>query len=83
MIRAVVKWSYVKGSRGLGKAKAHIDYIQYREGEDRGRGPREFFNADKEHILGRDIKARLDELEQRGVQMHKFTYQPHRHKKSS
>ena len=35
MIRTVVKWSYVKGASGLGKAKAHINYIQFREGEDR------------------------------------------------
>jgi hypothetical protein len=76
VIRAVVKWSYVKGASGLGKAKAHINYIQFREGEDRGRGPREFFNEDKEHVLGRAIKERLDELEQRGVQVHKFILSP-------
>ena len=74
MIRAVVKWSYVKGVSGLGKAKAHMNYIQFREGEDRGSGPREFFNEDKGHVQGREIKERLDELEQRGVQVHKFIF---------
>ena len=76
MIRAVVKWSYVKGASGLAKAKAHINYIQYREGDDRGKGPREFFNEDREHVLGREIKERLDDLEQRGVQVHKFILSP-------
>jgi hypothetical protein len=71
-----VKWSYVKGASGLGKAKAHINYIQFRGGEDRERRPREFFNEDKDHVLGREIKERLDELEQRGVQVHKFILSP-------
>ncbi len=76
MIRAVVKWSYIKGARGLAHAKAQVNYIQYRAGEDRERGPRMFLNADSTSITGALIKARLDELEQRGVQIHKIMLSP-------
>ena len=76
MIRSVVKWSYIKGMRGLVQAKAHINYIQYRDGKDREVGPRSFFNADNDKISGAVIKARLDELEQRGVQIHKIMLSP-------
>ena len=76
MIKAVVKHSYLKGSKGLGKARAHINYIQYREGEDRGKGPRQFFNDEREQILGRDIKERVLEQETNGVVMHKIMLSP-------
>lgn len=76
MLKAVVKHSYLKGGKGPGKAGAHINYIQYREGEDRGKGPREFFNEDKEHVLGRDIKEKLLEQEKNGVTMHKIILSP-------
>ncbi|CAN5426970.1 hypothetical protein BH10CYA1_BH10CYA1_59500 [soil metagenome] len=76
MKRAVVKWSYLKGASSLGQAKAHINYIQYRDGKDREKGPREFFNEGRDPVLGRDIKARLNDLEQRGVQIHKIILSP-------
>lgn len=76
MIKAVVKHSYLKGSKGPGKARAHINYIQYREGEDRGNGPREFFNGERDDILGREVKERLLEQERNGVTMHKIILSP-------
>lgn len=76
MIRPIVKWSYIKGAKGLSRAKAHINYIQYREGADRERGPRTFFNAGDKPVSGSFIKQRLDELEQRGVQIHKLVLSP-------
>lgn len=76
MIRPIVKWSYIKGPKGLGRAKAHINYIQYREGADREKGPRTFFNAGEQPVSGSFIKQRLDELGQRGVQIHKIVLSP-------
>jgi len=76
MIKAVVKHSYLKGSKGPGKARAHINYIQYREGEDRGKGPREFFNGERDNVLGREVKERLLEQERNGVTMHKIIMSP-------
>jgi type IV secretory pathway VirD2 relaxase len=76
MLKAVVKHSFIKGSKGIGRARAHINYIQYREGADRGKGPREFFNRDKEQVLGLDIKERLLEQERNGVLMHKIMLSP-------
>ncbi len=77
MIRAVAKHSYIKsGSKGTGRAKAHVNYVQYRSGEDRGKGPREFFDGDREHVLGREVKQRIDEQEQNGVLVHKLILSP-------
>lgn len=76
MIKAVVKHSYVKGSKGAGKGRAHINYIQYRHGEDRGKEPRAFFDRDDERILGRHVKERIDEQDSRGVVMHKLILSP-------
>jgi len=76
MIRAVVKWSYIKGRSGLARAKAHINYIQYREGKDRERGPRKFFDSQSDSITGAQVKTRLNELDQRGVQIHKIILSP-------
>lgn len=76
MLRAVVKWSYIKGRSGLARAKSHINYIQYREGADRARGPRYFFDSLSNSIPGAVIKARLAELNQRDVQIHKIILSP-------
>lgn len=76
MIKAVVKHSYLKGSKGAGKAGAHINYIQYRAGEDRDKEPREFFNSEREDIEGREVKERLLEQERNGVAMHKIILSP-------
>ncbi len=51
-------------------------YIQYRKGEDRGKGPREFFNSERDDILGREVKERLLEQERNGVTMHKIILSP-------
>lgn len=76
MIKAVVKHSYVKGSKGAGKARAHINYIAYRHGEDRGKEPRAFFDKEDDRITGRQIKERIDEQDSRGVVMHKIILSP-------
>lgn len=76
MIKAVVKHSYVKGAKGAGKARAHINYIQYRHGEDRGKEPRAFFDKEDDRIAGRHIKERIDEQDSRGVVMHKIILSP-------
>jgi type IV secretory pathway VirD2 relaxase len=76
VIRTVVKHSYLKGSKGVGKARAHINYIQYRPGEDREKGARVFFNGDRDDVLGREVKERLSEQERNGVTMHKLILSP-------
>ncbi len=76
MVRAVVKHSYVKGRQGIAKARAHINYLQYRPGEDREKELRRFFDKERDDILGRHIKERLYEQDQRGATMHKLMLSP-------
>ena len=76
MIRAVVKHSYLRGPKAKAKAKAHINYIQYRRGDDRDREPRSFFDDRRDEVLGRELKDRLDAQEQRGALMHKLILSP-------
>jgi type IV secretory pathway VirD2 relaxase len=77
MIRAVVKHSYIKaGKIGSGRAKAHADYLQYRSGDDRGRGPREFFTGDRESVQGREVKQAIDDQERGGALVHKVLLSP-------
>jgi hypothetical protein len=76
MIRAVVKHSYIKGSKGHARARAHVNYLQYRKGDDRERSAREFFSADREQVFGRTVKERISEQDRYGVQVHKLILSP-------
>jgi len=76
MIRAVVKHSYIKGPKGTARARAHVNYIQHRAGEDREKGARPFFDRDRERVLGLEVKERIDAQERYGVQMHKLILSP-------
>ena len=76
-MRSVAKHSYIKGASGKARAKAHVNYIQYRRGEDREDGkPREFFSQDKDHIQGREVKQDIDRGERAMVVAHKLILSP-------
>lgn len=76
-MRSVAKHSYIKGARGKARAKAHINYIQYRRGDDREPGkPREFYSADRDGITGRQVKQDIDDQERSKVVVHKLILSP-------
>lgn len=76
-MRSVAKHSYIKGASGAARAKAHVNYIQYRRGEDRENDkPREFFSQDRENILGRDVKQDIDDMDRSKVVAHKLILSP-------
>lgn len=76
-MRSVAKHSYIKGASGAARAKAHVNYIQYRRGEDRENDrPREFFSSDREHIQGREVKQDIDNLDRSKVVAHKLILSP-------
>ena len=76
-MRSVAKHSYIKGASGKARAKAHVNYIQYRRGEDRENGkPREFFSQDKDRIQGREVKQEISRLERSKVVVHKVILSP-------
>ncbi len=73
-MRSVVKHSYIKGANRGAKSKAHVNYIQYREGPDRADGPRAFFNSERSDIQGREVKEQIDKVDARYV--HKLILSP-------
>lgn len=76
-MRSVAKHSYIKGASGRARAKAHVNYIQYRRGEDRENDkPREFFSPDREGIQGREVKQDIDNSERAKVVAHKLILSP-------
>lgn len=75
-MRAVVKHSYIKGARGVAKAKAHVKYLEYRPGEDREQGKRQFFDAQRQHVTGREVRDAVAGQERRGVVIHKLILSP-------
>lgn len=76
-MRSVAKHSYVKGASGKARMRAHVNYIQYREGDDReNKQPRQFFSADRDNIQGREVKRDIDEIERGRVVAHKLILSP-------
>jgi len=77
MIRTIVKHTYCKGKGGNHKARAHINYIAYRPGDDRESGGRPFFDAQRDEKNVREVKEQMHEFaDRRGVSMHKFILSP-------
>lgn len=60
----------------IGKALAHVKYIQHRPGRDREPGGREMFNEREDAIDGREMRKAIKELGGSRVIVHKLTLAP-------
>ena len=77
MIKTVAKHSYIKGKNGIAKGRAHINYIAHRDGEDRERGGRKFFDKERDDIDAGEVKKVMyEKADERGVVMHKIILSP-------
>lgn len=80
----VVRHKYIPGrGRGsgakvasIGKALAHVKYIQHRPGPDREQGGREMFNDKEDRIDAREMREAIKELGDSRVVVHKLTLAP-------
>jgi hypothetical protein len=78
----VIKHRYIPGrSRGgnvvsIGKALAHVKYIQHRPGPDREKGGREFFDENGERLDGKELRKAIREMGDSRVVAHKLTLAP-------
>ena len=59
-MRSVVKHKYLKGKFCRSKAKAHVKYLEHRDGPDRPQGGRKFFSANEDGISGRQIRQEIN-----------------------
>ncbi len=60
----------------VGRALAHVKYIQHRPGEDRGDGGRELFNDREDQLDGKKVRRLVREQEDNKVVAHKLTLAP-------
>lgn len=60
----------------VGRALAHVKYIQHRPGEDREQGGRTFFDELDDRLDGRTLRKAIRELEDSRVVVHKLTLAP-------
>lgn len=60
----------------VGRALAHVKYIQHRPGEDREEGGREFFNDEEDGLDGKKLRAAIRELKNSKVVVHKVMLAP-------
>lgn len=78
----VIKHRYIPGrNRGgnvvsIGKALAHVKYIQQRPGPDKERGGRDLFNEQEDRLDAKEMKKAIKELGDSRVVVHKLTLAP-------
>lgn len=60
----------------VGRALAHVKYIQHRPGEDRGDGGRELFSDVEDDLDGKKVRKIVREQENNKVVAHKLTLAP-------
>ena len=78
----VIKHRYIPGrSRGgnvvsIGKALAHVKYIQHRPGPDKEKGGREFFDGEQDRMDAKEMRKAIREAGGDRVVVHKLTLAP-------
>ena len=84
----VVRHSYISARRqapsggksrkvvAMGKALAHVTYIQHRPGEDKQKGGREFFDDQEDHLDGKALRKAVTEMGDAKVVVHKVVLAP-------
>lgn len=79
-ISARQKQSFGKGksasAAAVGRAVAHVKYIQHRPGEDRGDGGREMFSDDEDNVDPKALRKAIKQLGKSKVVVHKLTLSP-------
>lgn len=77
-LRSVVKHSYIKVARGgLGRAKAHVNYIKFRPGKDKDEaGARTFFSDKESGLPSQPVLEAIDRQKEHGVLLHKIIVSP-------
>jgi hypothetical protein len=78
----VIKHRYIPGrSRSgnvvsIGKALAHVKYIQHRPGPDKEKGGREFFDGEQDRMDAKEMRKAIREAGGDRVVVHKLTLAP-------
>lgn len=78
----VIKHSYIarRGSGGrkkaIGKALAHVKYLEHRPGRDKEERGRELFSDTEDRVKGYEVRKEIREIGNQRVAVHKLTLAP-------
>ena len=76
----VVRSKYIAGrgsrGKGVGKALAHLKYIQHRPGPDREQGGRELFGDLEDRVDATEVRKEIRQIGNQKVVVHKMTLAP-------
>ena len=76
----VVRQSYIagrgSGGKGVGKALAHMKYIQHRPGPDREEGGRELFGDLEDRVDASEVRKEIRQIGNQKVVVHKLMLAP-------
>jgi len=76
----VVRSRYIAGrgsrGKGVGKALAHLTYIQHRPGPDREQGGRDLFSDLEDRVDATDVRKEIRQMGNQKVVVHKMTLAP-------
>ena len=76
----VVRSRYIAGrgsrGKGVGKALAHLTYIQHRPGPDREQGGRDLFSDLEDRVDATDVRKEIRQMGNQKVVIHKMTLAP-------
>lgn len=76
--KPVIKHSFTRGTNAIGRVTAHVNYLQYREGEDRAE--RAFFDDERDDVNVRDVRQMVrDSPDEEGVVAHRMIMSPGLH----
>jgi hypothetical protein len=64
------------GAAAVGRAVAHLKYIQHRPGRDREEGGREFFDDEGKEVTGKEVREAVKKMEKAKVVIHTLTLSP-------
>lgn len=70
----VIKHSFTKGTNAVARMTAHINYVRYRDGEDRAE--RDFFDEERDLIDVKEVRQMVRESDGEGVVAHRVIVSP-------
>ena len=75
MAQSVAKHRYWKGKEAVKSVSEYSKYLKYREGDDKEKGGRTFFDAEKDQT-DKDLREEVKGLKSRGAAAHELILSP-------
>jgi hypothetical protein len=73
--QSVAKHRYWSGKQAVKAVSEYSNYLKYREGDDKEKGGRTFFDAEKDKT-DKDLREEVSKLKSRGAAAHELILSP-------